>query len=135
MEERGPDAVLFTITHPKGTIQIFRIISLYRSYVWSAFTSQLYIAEPQVGSYRVPKLEFKLGLGYWQWNEWSVFVIQLWYLGINLSNVSLCIYGSYRPLKNDQVQSWVCKMPISVFLWVSMGVETTVSFCFLLLDF
>lgn len=54
----------FRITHPKGVILLFRGISLHKSYVWSPFTSQLYIAEPQEGSYRVPKLEFKFDLGY-----------------------------------------------------------------------
>lgn len=35
MEERGPDAMHFRFTHPKGIIHIFRVISLYNSYVWS----------------------------------------------------------------------------------------------------
>lgn len=64
MEKQGPAAVPFRIIHRKEITHLFRVISLYKSYVWSPFTSQLYLAEPQEGSYRVPKLEFKLGLGY-----------------------------------------------------------------------
>lgn len=60
MEEWGLDAVPFRITHPKGIIHFFRVISLYKSYVWSPLSSQLYITEAQEGSYRVPKLKLNL---------------------------------------------------------------------------
>lgn len=44
----------FRFTHPKGIIHLFRVISLYNSYVWSPLSSQVYISEPQEGSYKGP---------------------------------------------------------------------------------